>query len=84
MYVCIYVCLQTGMTLYDNRLEFLVGDRDALSFYDLKNMNIIYKCKGKFPTGHYTLSIIGHIYFDKAVFAFNLRLKLNSSIMPLP
>ncbi|ELU16676.1 hypothetical protein CAPTEDRAFT_123263, partial [Capitella teleta] len=34
------------MTIYDNHLEFLIGEREGLSFYDLKNLNLYYDCTG--------------------------------------
>ena len=38
------------MTIFDNYLEFLVGSRDVLSFYDLRAVTAQYQCKGEFPT----------------------------------
>ena len=35
------------MTVYDSHLEFMVGERDGMSYYDLKELNRHYDCTGR-------------------------------------
>ena len=56
VYIRIYVCVNDRqdfsknskpvMSVYDEHLEFLVGERDSLSFYDIENLNLYYQCQG--------------------------------------
>lgn len=63
------------MSVYDNHLEFLVGDRDSLSFYDIENLNIYYQCLGRSSR-----SISGHLCSDAVsdVWCFSAENKCQS------